>query len=224
MDTVPRRGRRRGGRAAWITSAVLVAAVSVGVAVAAVSQRGHNEAPVATLPSSTPDAARDARGCVGGSPVTARSLLDARTSVGADAVGAAEFAATLARWYGTDPGPRDVDELRDTIAAIQAPTATPALVASYEEAVDRAQQGLLADDWTNTTVDGAYYIEAATDAQVTVSVLAHRVSASGTTQAGVMTFTLTRGAGGWQVQDLTSARTSAELAQIAVAYVGGCAA
>jgi hypothetical protein len=221
------RYRRRWVR--WIVAGILVLALSAGGLTWLHGQRDGNAAPspaptTATAPTPTPTAGRVANGCLGGSAITAHTVLTALQQAQLDDVGAAEFAATVYRWLGSDESLPPADEVPVVLGAITAPDATETVAGM----ADRVEEPRLTDERQgppSSTKGGGYYIESSSGDEVVVSVLLtipDMKDQAGNVMATATTFTLDRSSGEWQLKDNSADRQISDLKEIAQPFSGGC--
>jgi hypothetical protein len=224
MDTIP--GVRSRPRWGLIVGAVIVVLVLAAVAAFVLVPRSSTPHAAATTPAAAPSTGtRPADGCLGGSPATSQVVRAAQAKAStSDTIAAAEFAATIARWFGSDPTPDEADEYQKTIDALIAPDASDEFKATYAKGADDVRSGQAAvNDYAITTNQALYYIESSNAAATVVSLLVERVFPSGKVEEGSVTITLVPSDHGWQMKDAKQVRTSAEMKQIGVAFTGGCA-
>lgn len=226
MSTRARTSRR------WPLVVAVVAATAVlGAGVVAVTVLVAGGEPTAATSTTSDDAATavpstppesGVPGCQAGSAITNAALLQAQHTSGMDEAGAAAFSADLFRWLGSDPTAEQADELADTIEQVLAPSAQGSLRDTFTAAVDQARQGLSVDDWYVSTEGARFYVESSTSQGTVVSIAATRVFDDGSRQSGTQTFTLVAAEPGWQLQELSQMRTTADLQQLGTSYTGGC--
>src|SRR5699024_10310643 len=125
-----------------------------------------------------------------------------------DDVGAAEFAASLARWAGSGSGLPPSDEVPVVLDAVTSPAAEESvtgLLDEYEEAgVTSERQGP-----ATYTVEGGYYIESSTEDEVVVPVLTvdtEPASDSEEVMAWSASMTLDRSSEEWLLVDFGGSR------------------
>lgn len=211
-----------------IVAAALLAGLTVWISGALRGdgqEPGSSAPPTAppTEPTSSSEEARVANGCLGGQAVTAQTVLTAQQQAQLDDVGAAEFAATFARWSGVGEGALPpADEIPVVLDAIIAPNATESVLA-YRDLADIADEARTGN--TGSTADGGYYIESSAGDEVVVSFLLTDptvVDADGAVWTSSFTMTLTRAGGMWQLIDSGGTRTPDDLASIMAPFSGGC--
>ncbi|PFG45040.1 hypothetical protein ATJ97_0093 [Georgenia soli] len=219
------RYRRRWVR--WIVAGILVLALAAGALTWLQGRRDGAAAPSPTTTTSTtasPTAARVANGCLGGSAITAQTVLTAQQQAQLDDVGAAEFAATVYRWLGSDESLPPADEVPVVLGAITAPDATETVAGM----ADRVEELGLTDERQgppSSTKGGGYYIESSNEDEVVVSVLLtipEMKDEAGNVMATATTFTLDRSSGEWQLEDNSADRQISDLEEIAQPFSGGC--
>ena len=221
----------------WEVIAVLVIIAVAAIVVAVVASRGNDSAtgspplpspPPATTATtatgttapatSTSAAPTVADGCVGGPTELDQAVLTAQKQSPLTQVGAASFAASLARWAFAAPPPPFQQR---TARQILAPKATAAAKNWLSSARD-----LKGSTGTIDFATGKYYIEAFEGRTAVVSIVAAaHVADKGTPQPEVRVATslyLRAVNGGWRLENKSDQRSIPDLDRIGVAYTDGC--
>ncbi|MCM3662522.1 hypothetical protein M3148_16210 [Georgenia satyanarayanai] len=222
---VPRRWLRR------LVLAIVTVALVAGVVVWASGLASREQpAPAPAGPTAEPDptgsaqTARVANGCLGGQAVNAQTVLLAQDQAPLDDVGAAEFAATLARWGGGEGGLPPADEVPVVLDTIAAPDASDSVMGLAEHS-EEIGSGAERQGPATSTVEGGYYIESSTEHEVVVSVLTVDTEPAPNSQevmAGSVMMTLDRSSGGWLLVDFGGSRELEDLVSIMTPFSGGC--
>lgn len=218
--------RRSWFRRFFIAVIVIALLAGIGVWISSFFKDSESKEPAAGPPAATEpsgNAGRVANGCLGGQALTAQTVLTAQRDAGLDDIGAAEFAATLARWGGGSGGVPPAEEISIVMDAIEAEDASEKVAGQEERllaAAEEERQGV-----ETSTIEGGFYIESSSEDEVVVSVLTvdedidpeeNRVL------AGSTTWTMDRSTGEWMLVDFGGTREVKDLSSIMTPFVGGC--
>lgn len=232
MRTEPRPPR---SGLAWVLGFVALGVI-VGVVVALFWNRqpaGDPGAATASPPAATstptetetavPDTAP--AGCLGGTGRDAQMVLDAMNEAPHTTNGAVEFASTFARWLHQYPNP-SADDANAVRAAAFSKNNADFDVAAYFDTKPNLSGGLIPDgqEFTSSTLQGVWYVEAVEPDAVTVSVGVSLVvdGAVSPDLRGAITVSVVWEGDSWKFDDSEGTRTPKGLFGIGTAFTAGC--